>query len=163
MAATRSAIRWALKAPSRKGHPIITRMAKTITTHTRAHTPQLLYRRARFHWEASLHALSGLGHKCRRSSTLATAARHTHRRGEWGPARRSCPVDCWLEPWSMLGRLGSHRSGADSARILSTQPCIHKPLSACIQACAGGKQSGDRERHGGNGCLYCAASMRRSP
>jgi hypothetical protein len=66
----------------------------------------------------------------------------------------------------MPGEGEASRRGADSARILSAQLCIHQPLSACIHACAGrggdkavtrgGRRRGERRL-----CSYCAAVMRR--
>lgn len=73
--------------------------------------------------------------------------------GEENGAQQNAPVPLML---------GSHRSGADSARILSTQPCIHKASQRMHPGLRGGNKAVTDERRlfvlG-----YCAALMRRSP
>lgn len=116
--------------------PIITRIAKGITTHTRAHNTGAVVSQGGLSLGrcsaciirpgAQMQAIINFGH-CRKA--------HTQER-RTGPSKNA-PVPLML---------GSHRSGADSARILSTQPCIHKASQRMHPGLRGGNKAVTDER-----------------
>lgn len=118
-------------------------MAETITTHTRVHTPHLLFLQGGISLGTGLRLPSSLGPKMQAIINFGHLPQGTHTGGENGATSRRWlggPIAMAIvDPWS-------HSSGADSARMSSTQLVYPPSLSAHASKLARGGQSGDELR-----------------